>query len=196
VSTKPVLACPSDVTVYLPLNSMDTSAVVNYPNPTATDNCSPVTITTSKPSGSVFPVGPTTVNVTAKDMAGNQSTCSFTVTVLYNFSGFFQPVDNLPAVNVANAGSSIPVKFSLSGNKGVMIFAPGAPASQPMACSGGTLADIEQTVTAGASSLNYDAATDTYIYVWKTDKAWKGTCRQLNVKLNDGTSHIANFQFK
>jgi hypothetical protein len=54
---------------------------------------------------------------------------------------------------------------------------------------------IEETVTAGGSSLSYDAATETYNYVWKTEKSWAGTCRQLTVKLVDGTSHYANFQF-
>jgi len=31
--------------------------------------------------------------------------------------------------------------------------------------------------------------------VWKTLKAWKGTCRQLELNLNDGSAHIADFQF-
>src|SRR6185369_8070766 len=119
----PVLSCPSDITVSLPLNSTATSMAVTYPAPTATDNCSTPTVTTSHPSGSVFPVGTTTVTVTATDADGNQSTCQFTVTVLYNFSGFFAPVDNLPVLNVVNAGKAIPVKFSLSGNKGLNIFA-------------------------------------------------------------------------
>src|SRR4030095_9070789 len=110
--------------------------------------------------------------------------------------GFFQPVDNLPAVNVANAGSAIPVKFSLNGNKGITILAAGFPTSQPFACGSGTPDDIEETSTATISGLSYNATTDTYTYVWKTDRAWKGACRQLNVKLNDGTSHVANFQFK
>ncbi len=98
---------------------------------------------------------------------------------------------------MVNAGQAIPVKFSLSGNKGLNIFATGSPLSQAIACnfSGGT-SDIEDTVTAGASSLSYDATSDQYSYVWKTDKAWKGTCRQLVVMLNDGTTHVANFQFK
>ena len=39
-------------------------------------------------------MGATTVTVTATDAAGNASTCSFTVTVLYNFTGFFSPVAN------------------------------------------------------------------------------------------------------
>ena len=39
--------------------------------------------------------------------------------------------------------------------------------------------DIEQTATAGASGLQYDAASNQYTYVWKTEKAWAGRCRQL-----------------
>ena len=49
---------------------------------------------------------------------------------------------------------------------------------------------------AGSSSLSYDATTDTYIYVWKTDRAWRNTCRQLVVKLSDGTTRTANFRFR
>jgi len=118
-----------------------------------------------------------------------------TYTVIYNFHGFFQPVDNLPTLNVAKAGSAIPVKFSLSGNQGLNIFASGYPTSY-VAARDATAADdsIETTVTAGGSSLNYDATADQYIYVWKTDKAWAGTCRQLRVKLADGTLHTANFK--
>lgn len=47
----------------------------------------------------------------------------------------------------------------------------------------------------GASSLSYDATTDQYKYVWKTNKAWAQSCRQLIVKLSDGSSHVANFRF-
>jgi hypothetical protein len=35
-----------------------------------------------------------------------------------------------------------------------------------------------------------------YVYVWKTDKSWVGNCRQLQVKLTDGSLHVANFIFK
>jgi len=42
----------------------------------------------------------------------------------------------------------------------------------------------------------HDATTDTYTYVWKTDKGWADTCRELVVKLNDGsTEHVADFKF-
>jgi hypothetical protein len=114
----------------------------------------------------------------------------------YQWTGFFQPVDNLPTVNQVKAGSAIPVKFSLNGNKaGLNIFAVGYPKSSTITCGSTALIDtVEATVTAGASSLKYDSATDQYTYVWKTDKTWTG-CRQLEVKLTDGMSYYANFKF-
>jgi len=115
---------------------------------------------------------------------------------LFNFSGFLQPVDNLPALNQVKAGQGIPVKFSLGGNQGLNILASGSPSSQLIACdSSAPLDAIEQTVTAGSSSLSYDATTNIYTYVWKTDKSWANTCRQLKVTLTDGTAHVANFKF-
>jgi len=125
-------------------------------------------------------------------------TITFTLpppTATFNFTGFFQPVDNLPTINTAKAGSAIPVKFSLGGYQGLDIIATGFPASQQIFCNTSEPTDqIEQTVTAGSSSLSYDATSDQYNYVWKTDKSWVGTCRQLMVKLKDGSSHSANFE--
>jgi hypothetical protein len=117
-------------------------------------------------------------------------------TFVINFSGFFQPVGNPPALNTVNAGNAIPVKFSLGGNKGLNIFAAGYPQSMQIACdTGAPQDDIKPTVTAGGSGLSYDPITGLYSYVWKTEKSWAGTCRQLTVMLNDGTVQIANFRF-
>jgi hypothetical protein len=115
----------------------------------------------------------------------------------YSFTGFFQPVDNLPTLNVASAGSAIPVKFSLGGNQGLGIFAIGYPASSPIQCDASEPgAAIEETVNAGGSSVSYDAATDQYTYVWKTQRAWKGTCRMLVVRLSDNNQYLAKFRFR
>ncbi len=197
-TTPPVITCPADVVVNLPLNSSATSMVVNYPAVTATDGCSSIVNVTSNPaSGSIFPIGTTTVNASADDGTTTPSTCTFNVIVQYNFAGFFQPVDNLPVFNVVQAGRAIPVKFSLSGFKGLGIFAAGSPSSGPIACnSSDPASDLTETVTAGGSSLSYEPTTDRYIYVWKTDASWAGTCRQLVVELNDGSIHRANFRFK
>ena len=194
--TPPTISCPADITVYLPLNSTATSTTVNF-NVTGSDNCGTPAITTDAPAGNDFPVGTTTVTATANDGNGNTASCSFNVTVLYNFSGFFAPVDNLPVFNQMKAGQAVPTKFSLSGNKGLNIFAVGSPNSVQIACdSGAPISEVEETSTAGSSSLSYDATSDRYNYVWKTESSWKNTCRQLNVVLNDGTTHSALFKFK
>ena len=175
-----------------------TSAVVSYPAVTASDSCSlSVSVVSGPPSGSVFPVGTTTVNATADDGNGHAASCSFHVTVRYNFEGFFQPIANPPAFNVVNAGRAIPVKFSLSGNKGLNIFAPGSPSSGPIACNSSDEANVlTETETPGNSSLSYSSGSDQYHCNWKTEGAWTGTCRQLVVTLNDGSIHRANFRFK
>jgi hypothetical protein len=142
-------------------------------------------------------VGSKSVTCNATDNAGNSASASASYQVIYNFTGFFSPVDNLPTLNQVKAGSAIPVKFSLAGNQGLNILASGSPSSQTISCSSSAVIDdIEQTVTAGSSSLSYDASTNTYSYVWKTQKSWTGTCRQLIVTLVDGTQHVANFKFK
>lgn len=138
-----------------------------------------------------------TITVQATDSHGLSATDHATINIIYNFNGFFPPVDNLPVVNVAKAGSAIPVKFSLGGNRGLAILTAGYPISQKVACdTSAPLSDIEQTVTANSSGLTYDATSSQYIYVWKTDKAWAGTCRQLVVRLADSTEHKASFRFK
>ena len=55
---------------------------------------------------------------------------------------------------------------------------------------------IEQTLTAGGSSLSFDAGSNQYTYVWKTDKTWAGQCRQLVLKFPAGSVRRADFKFK
>jgi hypothetical protein len=116
--------------------------------------------------------------------------------VNYNWSGFFSPVDNLPTLNVVKGGSSVPMKFNLGGNQGMGILAAGYPKSISIPCDSTAELDALETVaTAGSSGLNFDSTTNQYNYIWKTDKAWTSGCRQVEVKLIDGTSHRANFKF-
>jgi hypothetical protein len=142
-------------------------------------------------------VGIKSVTCTASDNAGNTNSVSVSYKVIYNFAGFFQPVNNLPSLNVATAGSAIPVKFGMAGYQGLGIFAAGYPASGPITCNAdepGTV--IDETINAGGSSLSFDASTGHYNYVWKTNKAWKGTCRILVIRFIDGMDHIAKFSFR
>ena len=75
----PTITCPFNITVS---NSPgQCGAVVNFPAPIASDNCPGVTVVSVPASGSVFPVGTTTVTSTATDASGNTAQCSFTITV-------------------------------------------------------------------------------------------------------------------
>ncbi len=191
-TTPPIMVLPGNITAHATGAS---TAVVTFiasagdlVDGVVVVNCSPV-------SGSTFALGTTTVNCSATDAHGNTASGSFTVTVDYAWNGFFQPVDN-NMLNSVKAGSAIPVKFSLNGNQGLNIFAAGYPVSRSLACGTAVQDDIEETVTAGSSSLTYDPVANQYIYVWKTDKGWANSCRTLVVKLADGTMHTANFSFK
>ena len=116
---------------------------------------------------------------------------------MYAFRGLIQPVDNLPVLNSVKAGSGVPAKFGLGGNQGLGVFAAAYPKSGQIPCNAaGPVTNLESAVTAGSSTLSYDAASGQYTYVWKTDKAWAGTCRQLIMQFADGTVHRANFKFR
>ncbi len=172
--------------VFLNGTATVTSGAADALSGLASQSCGPLDTST---------VGSKSVTCTATDNAGNTNSANASYSVIYNFTGFFQPVDNLPMLNSVKAGQAIPVKFNLGGDQGLGIMAAGYPVSTATAC-GTTATDvIEETMTAGSSSLSYDATTGQYNYVWKTDKAWANTCRTLTVKFIDGTIHQANFKF-
>jgi hypothetical protein len=77
----------------------------------------------------------------------------------------------------------------------LQIFATGYPKVTKYACVSGQTDPIESIVTAGKSSLSYDEFIDQYVYVWKTDKGWAGTCGTLEVELVDGETYTADFKF-
>jgi uncharacterized repeat protein (TIGR01451 family) len=95
-NTAPVISCPTDIVLE---PSCPSGAIATYSTPTATDNCGVQSVnrTAGLASGSVFPIGTTTVTHVATDIYGNTASCSFTVTVLTPA----QTVQNL--INTVNA---------------------------------------------------------------------------------------------
>jgi hypothetical protein len=137
--------------------------------------------------------GTKTFTVTAKDVLGHTGTKSAAYQV-WPFTGFFAPVNNLPTLNSVKAGSAVPVKFGLGGNRGLTFATFG---SQQVTCNSGDPVDaIEQTVTAGGSSLQYDSGSNQYTYVWKTDKSFAGQCRMFTITFTNGDVRKAEFLFK
>lgn len=95
-----LIDCPVDISM---ASDDNCQATVTWIPPTATDNCSEVTITASHNPGDTFMAGMTTVTYTATDEDGNSATCSFVVTV----SGLVPIVfDNFPGNITVNADAN------------------------------------------------------------------------------------------
>jgi large repetitive protein len=74
------LNCPTNIEITTNKEEGDT---VSWTEPKASDNCSTPAVQNSHAPGIVFPPGVTTVTYTAIDANNNSTTCSFTVTVIY-----------------------------------------------------------------------------------------------------------------
>ena len=100
-----------------------------------------------------------------------------------------------PAVNRMNAGRAIPVSFGLGWDRGSDLLAAGSPASQRVDC--GSLAAIGPMESASGPGLVGGSSTGKYTYVWKTDKAWSGTCRRLvlDFSIDGGARAVLYVQF-
>ncbi|WP_434384476.1 HYR domain-containing protein [Melittangium boletus] len=77
-TTPPTLVCPESLSVDA---TSTAGATVSYPPATATDAVSPVSIGYTVSSGMHFNVGTTEVRAVAQDLARNESSCAFSVTV-------------------------------------------------------------------------------------------------------------------
>ena len=73
------------------------------------------------------------------------------------------------------------------------IFMADFPASASFACGTPPPALATEPV-ATVVGLGYDSSSDTYSFVWKTDKAWT-ECRVLQLNFADGSSARAVFDF-
>lgn len=164
-------------------------------NPTPIPDCDPDAGGHASPDPCVLSrVGTAPDDVEVTVLSSHASQWNLAVSP-YAFTGFSAPVNN-DALNEMTAGRAVPLRFSLGGDHGLDILAPGYPRSQAVDCAATATVDgIETTVTPGSSTLSYDAGSDRYTYVWKTDKSWSG-CRQLVVKLSDGSKHRATFKFR
>jgi hypothetical protein len=129
---------------------------------------------------------------------GSSGTANLHV-ILYVYAGFFSPVENPPAVNSANAGQAVPVKWRITDAKGVGISDRGSFVSLTSCKSNCSEWKCIQSATtesaAGAPGLQY-LGNGNWHYNWKTPKTYAGTCRIMTIKLKDGTEHKAEFKFK
>jgi len=76
---------------------------VTFQLPVFRDNCGVPTVACTPASGSLFPVGDTTVICTASDNAGNRTACGFIVTVT--------PVAS-PVLHIVRQGNSFEISWA------------------------------------------------------------------------------------
>ncbi len=103
--TAPVLTLPANVIAEA---TSAAGADVTFPVATATDEVTAAPVITYAPAnGSTFALGTTTVQVTAKDEAGNTSTGSFTVRVRDTIAPVVMPIADIVAEASSPAGATV-----------------------------------------------------------------------------------------
>ncbi|WP_291980596.1 PxKF domain-containing protein [Luteitalea sp.] len=121
------------------------------------------------------------------------------VRVPYVFTGFLAPVENLPVLNVGQAGRTIPIKWRLARPEGTPVTALSSFVSlteSAVACDASPDSVLEeQLAESTAGGLRYDAEDDVFIFNWKTQKGVTG-CRVVTVTLDDGERYVARFKLR
>jgi hypothetical protein len=180
----PTITCPANVTVSNDPNQC--GAVVNYPAPTASDNCPGVGVTCSPASGSFFPVGVTTVTCTAQDATGNTATCTFTVTVNDTQPPSITCPANMTVSQDSAFGAVVPFTATASDNcPGVTVAC--TPASGSVFPLGTT------TVTCTATDAHNNTATCTFTVTVVPPPSTAGRVTGAG-SIRTPASRFANFQ--
>jgi hypothetical protein len=105
---------------------------------------------------------------------------------LATFGGFRPPVANAPAVNQVNAGSTVPLKFSVGGVASVLID------SQDVDCT--TLVPSGAAPVSVAAPAFPKKGTEYHVN-WQTSGSWAGTCRRLTLRIPAAADAVAYFSF-
>jgi hypothetical protein len=188
-SLPPSLNCPGNV-------AGTVGQTVDLGNPVVSDMADPApSLSHNGPSN--YGPGTTQVTWTATDDTGNISSCTQTVSLTYNFEGFFQPVDNEGIVNSVKNGATVPMKWRLSDYNGNLITDTGVVTGSKYVSSvcGGTEDAVEEVVAAGGTALRWDSTGQQFIYNWKTPSL-PGKCVRFEIIFNDGISESALFKLK
>lgn len=132
-------------------------------------------------------VGPKTVTISSRDLAGNETTKVVNYTVIYSFLGILQPI-NTDGSSVFKLGSTVPVKFQLKDAEGS--FVSSAIAKLTYVKTGSTIySSVNEVVSTAASTTDnffrYDTTGQQYIFNLSTKNLSEGSY-QLRITLEDG----------
>lgn len=133
----------------------------------------------------------------ANHEAAPQVTVGFDV--VFGFEGYERPVVNPPAVNAAQAGRAVPLKWRLFRADGSPVddLASASIRSWRVACEGGAALDeieVDEYAAGGSGLLNLGEGA--YQLNWSTPRSYARACRAVSVVLGDGSVHEALFAFR
>ena len=132
--------------------------------------------------------------VNATDAVGNHSTVTVSYGVRFPWLGWQPPLSG-DRPNAAQAGRTIPVGFGVGGAGHANVIASVAVA--PVACGGSSaVAARDPSTTAAEWNVPGSHGGTDSMLLWRTSKAFDGSCRQLLVQLTDGSLHRLTFSFR
>ncbi|MBI4470937.1 MAG: HYR domain-containing protein [Acidobacteria bacterium] len=162
------ITCPGNITV--PNDPGQCGAVVNIPE-NATDNCQVTGVSCQPiPAVSFFPVGATAVTCTASDSAGNNSTCTFNVTVNDTEAPTIACPENIvtytdPGQNGASVGFTATATDNCPGERFSCLPPPGSffpPGTTTVTCTATDAADRSSSCSF-AVTINQRSAWATHV---------------------------------
>jgi hypothetical protein len=132
-------------------------------------------------------IGQYTIRVKITDDDGGYDEESHTITVKYNFIGFFAPVDRPTTYNVSKAGQAIPLKWRLTDASGLGITDLTGVVVQAVGidCSLGTTQDQLEEYATGATGLQ-NHGNGYYQFNWKTPTEYAGSCKSIVLVFGSG----------
>lgn len=142
----PVVICPANIT------TMVCGGSIEYDLPTVSDNCANplLSLSAGLPSGSVFPLGETTVSYTLTDAAANSSQCSFVVRVINSLQ-----LSGVEAVAPACFGTQDgQLSLFVSGGTAPYTYSWNDPANQTTATATGLGAGMYTVVVTDAGACS------------------------------------------
>jgi hypothetical protein len=189
-ATEPTVDCVSPAPAFLlgAAGALVTASV--------SDATSGPTAASVSAAGDTATVGAKSASLTGSDNAGNETTSACGYRVGYAFDGFFQPVDN-DALNKANAGRAIPLKWRLTDASGNPVADLASASITTVSLNCGSLTegvDVIEEYAAGASGLQ-NHGDGSYQINWKSPTTYAGTCKRLRLDLGEGVYRTADFRF-
>jgi len=187
----PTVVCPS--APVFPIGDPAATLVATITDGTSGPESPTVTVPVSTAT-----MGAGSVDVTGRDLAGNETTvsCGYTVEAPsgYTFQGFGWPVDD-DRINVVRSGRHVPLTWRVVGVDGAGV--PGASTfggitSVTITCPALPSDRVELTLPFAIAPSHLGAGV--WLGTWKAPKAVPGKCTELRLSLGDGSVHTAVFR--